>query len=168
MAYGPTFYSSAFVLLFFFFLGWAGIDNYKFDHTGCHQAGIVIRVQQLTAFSSNWNSCHCCCLALIHHLGSPCAFHRLVRIRFLGRHLLYSCNGISSFNPSLIRIVLGGDVHPQPGPSPTALRGSSTARSLASELNVFPKNTHANIKIAHLNVRSLKSRENFILVKDSI
>lgn len=87
---------------------------------------------------------------------------------FLGRLLLYSCNGTSSFNPSVIRIILGGDVHPQPGPSLTALRGSSTARSVASELNVFPKNTHANIKIALRNVRSLKSRENFILVKDSI
>ena len=86
----------------------------------------------------------------------------------LGRRLLYSCNGTSSFNPSVIRIVLGGDVHPQPGPSRTAPRCSSTARSVASELDVFLKNTHANIKIAHLNVRSLKSRENFILVKDSI
>ena len=86
----------------------------------------------------------------------------------MGRRLLYYCNGTSSFNPSVIRIVLGGDVHPQPGPSLTALRCSSTARSVASELHVFPKNTHANIKIGHLNVRSLKSRENFILVKDSI
>ncbi|KAK2557408.1 hypothetical protein P5673_020524, partial [Acropora cervicornis] len=64
--------------------------------------------------------------------------------------------------------VFGGDVHPQPGPSPTALRCSSTARSVAFELNFSPKNTHANIKIVQLNVRSLKSRENFILVKDSI
>ena len=86
----------------------------------------------------------------------------------LGRRLLYSCNGTSSFNPSVIRIVFGGDVHPQPGPSRTAPRCSSTGRSVASELDVFLKNTHANIKIAHLNVRSLKSRENFILVKDSI
>ena len=86
----------------------------------------------------------------------------------MGRRLLYSCNATSSFNPSVLRVVLGGDAHPQPGPSPTALRCSSTARSVASELHVFPKNTHANIKISHLNVRSLGSRENFILVKDSI
>ena len=39
---------------------------------------------------------------------------------------------------------------------------------MASELHVFPKDTRANIKISYLNVRSLKSRENFILVKDSI
>jgi len=87
---------------------------------------------------------------------------------FLGRRLLYSRNETSSFNTSLIRRVFGGDVHPQPGPSPTALRCSSTARSVAFELNFSPKNTHANIKIVQLNVRSLKSRENFILVKDSI
>ena len=35
-------------------------------------------------------------------------------------------------------------------------------------MSVFPKNAHLNIKIAHLNVCSLKSRENFILVKDAI
>ena len=160
MAYGHAFYRSAVVLLFIFFLNWACIDNYKFDHTGYHQAGIVTCVQSLTVFSSTPNSCHCCCLAFVRHLGSSCALHWLVRIRFLGRRPLYSCNGTSSFNPSVIRIVLGGDVHPQPGPSPTALRGSSTARSVASELNVFPKNTHANIKITHLTVRSLRSREN--------
>ena len=87
---------------------------------------------------------------------------------FLGRRVLYSRNETSSFNPSLIRRVFGGDVHPQPGPSPTARRCSSTARSVAFELNFSPNNTHANIKIVQLNVRSLKSTENFILVKDSI
>lgn len=87
---------------------------------------------------------------------------------FLGTRLLYSRIETSSFNPSLIRRPFGADVHPQPGPSPTALRCSSTARSVAFELNFSPKNTHANIKIVQLNVRSLRSTENFILAKDSI
>ena len=164
MASGHVLYRSAFALFLIFLLSWAGIDNYKFDDTGHHQAGVVICVQPQAVVCSTSNLC-CGCLAFVHHLGSPCALHRLVRIHFLGRRLLYSSNG--TFNPSVIRIALGGDVHPQPGPSLT-LHGSSTARTLASEMSVFPKNAHLNIKIAHLNVRSLKSRENFILVKDAI
>ena len=166
MASGHVLYRSAFALFLIFLLRWAGIDNYKFDHTGHRQAGVVICVQ-LQAVVCSTSNLRCGCLAFVRHLGSPHALRRLVRIRFLGRRLLYSSNGTSTFNPSVIRISMGGDVHPHPGPSPT-LRGSSTARTLASETSVFPKNAHLNIKIAHLNVRSLKSRENFILVKDAI
>ena len=35
----------------------------------------------------------------------------------------------------------------------TALRGSPTARTVASKINL-PRDAHLNIKIAHLNVRS--------------
>ena len=49
----------------------------------------------------------------------------------------------------------------------TALRGSPTARTVASKINL-PRDAHLNIKIAHLNVRSLQFRENFILIKDTI
>jgi len=133
MAYSYVLDRSAFAFLLTFFLSRACIDNYKFDHTSHHQAGAVVCVQPLVVFSSTSNLCHCGCLALVRHLGSPRVPHRLVRIRFLGRRLLYSCNWTSSFNPSVIRIALGGDVHPQPGPSPTAVHGSSTARSVASE-----------------------------------
>ena len=38
---------------------------------------------------------------------------------------------------------------------------------MASKSNL-PRDAHLNIKIAHLNVRSLKFRENFILIKDTI
>ena len=75
-------------------------------------------------------------------------------------------NGASSFNPSILRIVLSGDIHPQPGPTSTAFYGSPS-RMPTLEIQ-FPKNANSNIKIAHLNVRSFKSREHFTLVKDSI
>lgn len=49
----------------------------------------------------------------------------------------------------------------------TALRGSPTARTVASKI-YFPRDAQLNIKISHLNVRSLKFRENFILIKVTI
>ena len=106
-------------------------------------------------------------MAFVRHLGSPSACYQLVWVRFLGRRLLYFCNGTTSFNPSVIRILIGGDIHPQPGPNLTALRGSPTARTVASRIYLL-RDAHLNIKIAHLNVRSLKFRENFILIKDTI
>ena len=140
---------SSFALLLIFLLSQGDIDNYKFDHIGYHQVGAVTCVQSWAFLSRIPNLCRSSCLALDRHLGSPRAFQRLACIRFLGRRLLYCCNGTSSFNPSVIKIVLGGDIHPQPGRSLTALRSSSTSSTVASELNVFPKNAHLNIKIAH-------------------
>ena len=49
-----------------------------------------------------------------------------------------------------------GDVHPLPGPNQTNVKID------------IPKELKANVKVAHLNVRSLKSREHFSLVKDTI
>ena len=39
-----------------------------------------------------------------------------IKKKFLQRRLLYFPNGIESFNPVMIQIILSGDVHPQPGP----------------------------------------------------
>ena len=82
--------------------------------------------------------CHCGRLALVRHLGSPVHYNNCSA--FVSWE-----DGTSSFNPSVIKIALGGDIHPQPGPSSTALRGSPTARTVASEMNVFPKNAHLDI-----------------------
>ena len=104
MEYGHAFYRSAFVLLFIFLLSWAGIDNYKFDHTGYYQTGGIIGVQSLAVFSSTLNSCHCRCLALVRHFVSPREFHRLVHIRFLGRRLLYSVSYTHLTLPSKLEV----------------------------------------------------------------
>ena len=167
MATDHGLYRSGFSLIFTFLLGQAGLDNHKFYHNGYYQARAFVRVQPWFVFSCTSRLCHRSCWAFVRHLGSPSACYQLVWVRFLGRRLLYFCNGTSSFNPSVIRILIGGDIHPQPGPNLTALRGSPTARTVASKI-YLPRDAHWNIKIAHLNVRSLKFRENFILIKDTI
>ena len=167
MATDHGLYRSGFSLIFTFLLGQAGLDNHKFYHNGYYQAKAFVRVQPWFVFSCTSRLCHRSCWAFVRHLGSPSACYQLVWVRFLGRRLLYFCNGTTSFNPSVIRILIGGDIHPQPGPNLTALRGSPTARTVASKINL-PRDAHLNIKIAHHNVRSLKFRENFILIKDTI
>lgn len=144
MASGHVFYHLAFAFLFIFLLRKVGI--------GFKQPRQIIHVQPQTIFSRTSNFCHCSCLALVCHLGSPRAIQRLVCIRFLGRRLL-CCNGTSSFNRSVIKIALSGDIHPQPGPNSTALCGFLTARTVASQLNIFPKNAHLNIKCTLLEVQ---------------
>ena len=86
------------------------------------------------------------------------------RRRFLRRRLLYSANGTASFNPSLLENNLSGDIHPHPGPNSTSNSSSTSTNTNIS----FPCNTKSNIRIAHLNIRSLKSREHFTLLKDSV
>ena len=68
----------------------------------------------------------------------------------------YSVNCTASFNPASIILARSGDVHPLPGPNQTNVKID------------IPKELKANVKVAHLNVRSLKSREHFSLVKDTI
>ena len=73
------------------------------------------------------------------------------------------CRIIRTARPLLTRLmsplVRGGDIHPQPGP----IRQCKESAKFD-----IPKAVKANVKVAHLNVRSLKSRENFCLVKDTI
>ena len=61
-------------------------------------------------------------------------------------------------------VFIHGDIHPQPGPNST-----SNSSPTSTNANItFPRNTKSNIRIAHLNIRSLKSREHFILLKESV
>ena len=55
-----------------------------------------------------------------------------------------------------------GDIHPHPGPHP----GPTEPLNLAG-IDI-PKELKSQVKVAHLNVRSLKSREHFCLVKDTL
>ena len=59
-------------------------------------------------------------------------------------------------------ILHAGDIHPHPGPRP----GSTEPLTLAS-IDI-PKQLKSQVKVAHLNVRSLKSREHVCLVNDSL
>ena len=100
----------------------------------------------------------------IRHFGLKSWYIRMKRRRFLRRRLLYSANGTASFNPSLLENNLSGDIHPHPGPNSTSNSSSTSTNTNIS----FPCNTKSNIRIAHLNIRSLKSREHFTLLKDSV
>ena len=71
----------------------------------------------------------------------------------------YYSNYTTSFNPADVSLVRSGDIHPQPGPI--------RQHKESAKFNI-PKALKANVKVAYLNVRSLKSRENFCLVKDTI
>ena len=59
-------------------------------------------------------------------------------------------------------ILRAGDIHshsfPRPGPT----------KSLNPASIDIPKELKSQVKVAHLNVRSLKSREHFCLIKDTI
>ena len=108
-------------------------------------------MQPWFVFSCTSRLCHRSCWAFVRHLGSPSACYQLVWVRFLGRRLLYFCNGTTSFNPSVIRILIRGDIHPQPGPNLTALRGSPTARTVASKI-YLPRDAHWNINIKTIKI----------------
>ena len=84
-----------------------------------------------------------------------------IRRRFSNAKVPYSTNNPASFNPSLRSIILSGDVHPLPGPEMT--RDNARKNTKLSK-----KNCKTKVAIAHLNVRSLRSRENFYLVSDTI
>ena len=73
--------------------------------------------------------------------------------------MAYYSNCTASFNPTDVSLVRGGDIHPQPGP----IRQCKESAKFD-----IPKALKANVKLAHLNVQSLKSRENFCLIKDTI
>lgn len=77
---------------------------------------------------------------------------------FLKSRVAYSANCTASFNPTDVVIVRRGDVHPLPGPN----------RQTNSAMLDIPTELKSNIKVAHLNVRSLKSRVHFCLVKETI
>ena len=84
-----------------------------------------------------------------------------IRRRFSNARVPYSTNNPASFNPSLRSIILSGDVHPPPGPE--TMRDNARKSTKLSK-----KNFKSKVAIAHLNVRSLRSRKNFYLVSDTI
>lgn len=79
--------------------------------------------------------------------------------RFQKSRVAYYSNCTASFSPVAVTLVRGGDIQPQPGPI--------GQRNESAKLDI-PNALKANVKLAHLNVWSLKARENFCLVNDTI
>ena len=73
----------------------------------------------------------------------------------------------------MLQIILSGDVHPQPGPNSKKKQnyqpGQDTNENYSStSASVVDQHANSCIKIAHLNIRSLKSREHFLLLQHTI
>lgn len=73
----------------------------------------------------------------------------------------------------MIQINLSGDIHPQPGPNSRKTESYLSGQDANCKENHSTKSTlnrhaNSNIKVAHLNVRSLKSREHFVLLQNTI
>ena len=84
-----------------------------------------------------------------------------IRRRFSNARVPYSTNNPASFNTSLRSRILSGDVHPLPGPEMTRDNARKSTK-------LSKKNFKSKVDIAHLNVRSLRSRENFYFISDTI
>jgi len=87
-------------------------------------------------------------------LVSKCAgghFVPLLHKKFTKTRVAYSANHTASFNPVEVTLVRSGDIQPQPGPEK-----QSDSRQ------------ERHITVAHLNARSIKNRNHFILIKDVV
>ena len=94
-----------------------------------------------------------------------------IKREFLQRRLLYFPNGTESFNPMMIQIILSGDIHPQPGPNSKQKKNSRPGQDPKenhSTASVLGQHANSYIKIAHLNIRSLKSSEHLFLLQHTI
>ena len=66
-------------------------------------------------------------------------------------------------------VLLCGDIHPQPGPRIISRRTDKVSASQANKSSTFQASKNRKqLTIAHLNVRSMASRENFHLLKQIV
>ena len=78
-------------------------------------------------------------------------FAPLTRKKFSRARVAYFTNHTASFNPVEVTLVRSGDVHPQPGP----VKHSDSSQE-------------CHVTLAHINARSLKNRNHFILIKEVV
>ena len=78
--------------------------------------------------------------------------------KFQKSRVAYYSNCTASFNLVTLSVARSGDIHPHPGPN---------GQCNSAKFYIL-KGLKSNVKVAHLNVHSLKSREQFCLVKDMI
>ena len=165
MAAGRVTFSSAFMLNFVVFLlfSYLNSQSYYFNwRLSLIGHGSDVPKGALEPSSMRYSDLRCLCR--VRHFELKSWHTRMKLKRYLRRRLLYSANGTASINPSILENILSGDIHPQPGPNSTPNFTSTPTNANIS----FPSNTKSNIRIAHLNIRSLKSREHFILLRDSV
>ena len=64
---------------------------------------------------------------------------------------------------STVRLVISGSTCPNPGPDKTSVSTKPDKRSRRCQ-----SDPSHNIKIAHLNIRSLKNHDHYILAKEAV
>ena len=117
------------------------------------------------------------------HPGFTVSAFTVVR-RFLPRHLLVKLpisNWSKHGQTTIILpdkqyvsradiVLLCGDIHPQPGPCGTSIRTKDGTATQAGKISLSQasKNRKHNLTVAHLNARSMASRENFYLVEQMV
>ncbi|CAH3146025.1 unnamed protein product [Pocillopora meandrina] len=97
---------------------------------------------------ANWDSRLC----IIENTKWRAHVHVTIRVKRANVTTAYYTNSTSTFRPI---IQLLHDVELNPGPANSSIRNKS-------------EKSNGNVKIAHLNVRSLKCREHFVLVKETV
>lgn len=155
MAASRLIFSSTFMLnlLVFLLFSYLNSQSYCFDwRLSLIEHGSDTPRSALEPSSMPYLDLSCFCRVCHFELKSRHA--RMKPKRFLRRRLLYSANGTASFNPSILEYNLSGDIHPQPGPNST----SNSSSTSTNPNTCFPSNMKSNIRIAQINIRSLKSR----------
>lgn len=90
----------------------------------------------------------------------------LKRKGFMSTRTNYYHNSTATFQQA--KLIISGDISPNPGPTNCKIY-DRTASSSPSSTGSKPNSTrHNEVRISHLNIRSLKCREHYLLLKDFI
>ena len=90
----------------------------------------------------------------------------LKRKGFMSTRTNYYHNSTATFQQA--KLIISGDISPNPGPTNSKIY-DRTASSSPSSTGSKPNSArHNEVRISHLNIRSLKCREHYLLLKDFI
>ena len=93
--------------------------------------------------------------------GSHCCHLRLHGKGYFASRINRYTNSTSNFQ--LIRLVISGSICPNPGPDKTSVSTKPGKRNCRCQSDPLH-----NIKIAHLNIHSLKNGKHYILAKEAV
>ncbi|KAK2562924.1 hypothetical protein P5673_013901 [Acropora cervicornis] len=122
-------------------------------------------------------------LGQFHHLGLTTSSYIVARRFSLGHQrvklpiLKWSKHGVTTISIPDVRYAVGevfalrcGDIHPHPGPRSTLKSSVNGTRTQANKCSITQDSRNRNhyLTVAHLNVRSMASRENFHLIEQIV
>ena len=122
-------------------------------------------------------------LGHFHHLGLTTCSYIVARRFSLGHQRVklpirkWSKHGVTTISLPDVQYVVGedfvllcGDIHPHPGPRSTLKSSFNGTRTQANKCSTTQDSRNRNhyLTVAHLNVRSMASRENFHLIEQIV